>query len=91
MLFRSAALAERDPQPQMFDRLAALLTALARDADWARAYALWERDLLGDLGFGLDLSACAATGETTELIYVSPKTARAVSAAAGASHKEVGG
>ncbi|MEM6491782.1 MAG: DNA repair protein RecO, partial [Pseudomonadota bacterium] len=82
-----AALPERDPQPQVFARLDALLRAVTAEADWAKAYALWERDLLGDLGFGLDLSACAATGATTDLIYVSPKTARAVSAAAGAIYK----
>jgi len=43
----------------------------------------WEIGLLSELGFGLDLSCCAATGVTDDLIYVSPKTGRAVSAAAG--------
>jgi DNA repair protein RecO (recombination protein O) len=40
--------------------------------------------LLAELGFGLDLSRCAATGSTTDLVYVSPKSGHAVSAAAGA-------
>ena len=44
--------------------------------------------LLAELGFGLDLQACAATGMTTELVYVSPKTGRAVSREAGAPYAE---
>jgi DNA repair protein RecO (recombination protein O) len=43
----------------------------------------WEMGLLDELGFGLDLSKCASTGEVGELVYVSPKTGRAVSAGAG--------
>jgi DNA repair protein RecO (recombination protein O) len=43
----------------------------------------WEMGLLDELGFGLDLSKCASTGQGGDLIYVSPKTGRAVSAVAG--------
>ena len=43
----------------------------------------FEAGLLQDLGFGLDLSRCAATGSTDDLVYVSPRTGRAVSRAAG--------
>jgi DNA repair protein RecO (recombination protein O) len=43
----------------------------------------FELQLLAELGFGLDLGACAATGTSDDLIYVSPKTGRAVSRAAG--------
>ena len=48
----------------------------------------WELSLLAELGFGLDLSMCAASGATTDLIYVSPKSGRAVSAAAGENYKD---
>jgi DNA repair protein RecO (recombination protein O) len=41
--------------------------------------------MLSELGFGLDLSSCAATGRTEELVYVSPKSGRAVSRQAGAA------
>jgi DNA repair protein RecO (recombination protein O) len=50
---------------------------------WPAAYVRWELDLLASLGFGLDLSHCAATGETRDLAYVSPKTGRAVGREAG--------
>ena len=43
----------------------------------------FELALLDELGFGLDLSACAATGKRQNLVYVSPKTGRAVSGEAG--------
>ena len=44
--------------------------------------------LLGELGFGLDLGSCAATGENDGLVYVSPKTGRAVSSSAGAPYRD---
>ena len=47
----------------------------------------FEAGLLEELGFGLDLSKCAATGSTDDLIYVSPKTGRAVSRDAGEPYK----
>ena len=43
----------------------------------------FELKLLAELGFGLDLTSCAASGEETDLIYVSPKSGRAVSRHAG--------
>jgi DNA repair protein RecO (recombination protein O) len=48
----------------------------------------WELALLEELGFGLDLGACAATGSNDNLIYVSPKSGRAVSESAGAEYKD---
>jgi DNA repair protein RecO (recombination protein O) len=78
-----AGLPEREPHPRAYDGLAALLDALDRDRDWAPAYARWEIALLAELGFGLDLGRCAATGATTDLAYVSPKSGQAVSRAAG--------
>ena len=57
--------------------------ALLQFDGWAARYALWEADLLKALGFGLDLSACAVSGTTDDLIYVSPKSGRAVCRSAG--------
>ena len=49
---------------------------------------MWELELLGELGFGLDLSSCAATGVVDNLIYVSPRSAQAVSRDAGAPYRD---
>jgi DNA repair protein RecO (recombination protein O) len=76
------ALPERQPQPASFAALSALLSALAAES-WPTIYVHFERALLSDLGFGLDLSVCALTGVTEDLAYVSPKSGRAVSRSAG--------
>jgi DNA repair protein RecO (recombination protein O) len=87
-----AALPEREPAPRVFTDTLAFVTALALDdgpsRSWPATYARWELQLLSDLGFGLDLSACAATGATEDLVYVSPKSGRSVSAAAGAPYRD---
>ncbi len=83
-----AALPEREPHPRIFDGFASLCVALERDEGWARGYIEWELALLAELGFGLDLSRCAATGRTDELTFVSPKSGQAVSAEAGAPYRE---
>lgn len=81
-------LPERDPQPEMFDRFQLLIESLGDGPDWVEGYVHWERGLLDDLGYGLDLTACAATGSTDDLVYVSPRTGCAVSAAAGAPYRD---
>ncbi len=81
------ALPERQPHPGAHAALAALLGALAAES-WPSVYVHWELALLRDLGFGLDLSACAVTGETSDLGFVSPKSGRAVSRAAAGPWKE---
>jgi DNA repair protein RecO (recombination protein O) len=87
-----SALPERAPHPRAYAGLLGLMEALTdpgRGAeDWAAAYAHWELDLLAELGFGLDLSECAATGTNDRLTYVSPKSGRAVSAAAGEPYRD---
>lgn len=75
------ALPEREPHPALYARSIALLDALGQAPDWREAYLRWELALLEELGFGLDLSRCAATGATEELIFVSPKSGAAVSRA----------
>ena len=76
----SFALPERQPHPALYARSMALLDGLGADR-WAAAYLGWELALLEDLGFGLDLTTCAVTGGRDDLIYVSPRTGRAVSRA----------
>lgn len=76
------ALPERAPQPGLYARSLALLDMLGQSDLWPLAYLRWEQALLDDMGFGLDLGACAVTGATTDLAYVSPKSGRAVSRAA---------
>ena len=82
-----AGLPEREAHPRAYDGFSDLLEALDQDRGWAPAYARWELALLAELGFGLDLSHCAATGSTTDLVYVSPKSGQAVSQAAGDTYR----
>lgn len=81
-------LAEREPHPRLFEVCLFVIEFLDDPAAWPPVYARFELALLDDLGFGLDLSACAVTGATQELIYVSPKSGRAVSRAAGADYAD---
>ena len=83
-----ATLPERHPYPQVHDALAGLLDVLETGERWAEAVVRWELALLAELGFGLDLAACAATGETEGLAYVSPRTGRAVSREAGSPYAD---
>lgn len=82
-----AALPERENHPEVYDDFRALLDSFDSDPAWMEAYVRWELALLADLGFGLDLAHCAATGVSEDLIYVSPRSGRAVSAEAGAPYK----
>lgn len=75
------ALPEREPHPELWRVTLALFDALG-GAGWPGIYVRWELRLLDELGFGLDLSACAVTGATEALAFVSPKTGRAVTRAA---------
>jgi len=83
-----AALPEREPHPAILDALEVLLGALEDDTVWPVIYVKWEIGLLAELGFGLDLAHCAATGATEDLTFVSPRTGRAVSTAAAQPYKE---
>ena len=83
-----ATLPERHPYPQVHGALECLLDTLEAGGRWAETVVRWELALLAELGFGLDLTACAATGETEGLVYVSPRSGRAVSRAAGAAYAE---
>ena len=87
-----AVLLEREPHAAIYHGLVAFLDTLTEPArevtDWGAAYIGWELGVLRELGFGLDLSACAATGATEDLCWVSPKTGRAVSASAGEPYRD---
>jgi DNA repair protein RecO (recombination protein O) len=76
-------LPERDPHAALHDALIAILDRLDDAGAAAPLVVRFELQLLAELGFGLDLATCAATGASDELDYVSPKSGRAVSRAAG--------
>lgn len=86
----AAALPEGQPYPPLHLALDGLLDAIeAAPAarGWAVAMVRYELLLLALLGFGLDLEQCAATGETDDLTYVSPKSGMAVSTAAAIGYE----
>ena len=79
----AGALPEREPHPGAFLAFEALVGALGHPDVWPAVFVRFEAGLLEDLGFGLDLSRCAVTGSVDDLVWVSPRTGRAVSRAAG--------
>lgn len=85
-LVRTAA--ERQPYPGLYDALIVLLDAFAHPDLWPAIYTRFELGLLAELGYGLDLSACALTGAADDLAYVSPRTGRAASRDAGAPYAD---
>lgn len=81
-------LPEREPHRRLYDAMHVVLEAIDRDDVWPALLVRWELGLLDELGFGLDLGLCAATGTTEDLVYVSPKSGKSVSAAAGAPYRD---
>lgn len=81
-------LAEREPHARIHGALEAILDSLDDAPAVALLVARFELAFLAELGFGLDLACCAATGATTELVYVSPRSGRAVSRAAGEAYRD---
>jgi|SRR6516225_1328782 len=81
-------LAEREPHTAVYDALQAILDRLEEQRAVAPMIARFELDFLAELGFGLDLAACAATGAKDELVFVSPRSGRAVSRAAGEPYRD---
>ncbi len=76
-------LPERDPHEKLYESLAALLDTLDDATAAAPLVVRFELQVLAELGFGLDLAQCAATGRSGDLVYVSPKSGTAVSREAG--------
>ena len=81
-------LPERDSHTGLYRALAVIVDHLEEPAVAGALLVRFELALLAELGFGLDLETCAATGASTDLIYVSPKSGRAVSRAAGEAWKD---
>jgi DNA repair protein RecO (recombination protein O) len=81
-------LPERDPHPQIHAALGQVLDSLIDPRRAAPSMVRFELNLLAELGFGLDLSTCAASGAETDLVYVSPKSGRAVSRQAGEAWRD---
>ena len=75
------ALPEREPHPLLWRMSMTLLDDLAGSTTWPPHYLRWESLLLEELGFALDLGSCAVTGARDDLVFVSPKSGRAVSRA----------
>ena len=76
-------LPERDPHRQLYATALQVLRAFDDELLWPALLVHWEMMLLQDLGFGIDLSECAATGTDADLAFVSPRSGRAVSREAG--------
>ena len=72
-------LPEREAHTALYDQSVTLLDLLGRQDVWPLAYLRWEQAVLEEMGFGLDLSACAVRGVNEDLCYVSPRSGRAVS------------
>jgi DNA repair protein RecO (recombination protein O) len=81
-------LPERDPHPLIYAALGEVLPVLLDPRRAGASVARFELELLSELGYGLDLASCAASGSTTDLVYVSPKSGRAVSRQAGEAWKD---
>lgn len=84
----SASLPEGEPHPRLYRSMRVLFEHFGDVDVFPPLMARWELGLLAELGFGLSLDRCAATGAREDLIYVSPKSAAAVSAAAGEPYKD---
>ncbi len=81
------SLPERELHKELYYGTKSLLEMLSSDI-WGEAYVMWEIAFLRDLGFPIDLSKCAAGGDSEDLIYVSPKSGRAVSRKAGEPYRD---
>lgn len=84
-----AATPERQAYPQLYDAVIVLIEAMPHTEIWPALYTRFELGLLSAMGYGLDLTRCAVTGETEGLAWVSPRTGRAATAEAGAPHADV--
>lgn len=84
----AGALPEREPHAGAFHALEALIGALSQPTVWPAVYVRFEAGLLAEIGFELDLSRCAVTGSADDLVWVSPRTGRAVSRGVGEAYAD---
>jgi len=82
------ALPEREAHSDVFDAFAVLVENLHDQDIWPALYVQWEAGLLSSMGYGLDLSRCAATGSLENLTFVSPRSGRAVSTDAAQPYRD---
>jgi DNA repair protein RecO (recombination protein O) len=80
-------LAERDPHPKLYETAARIADRVGEPEALAELLVHFETAILAETGFGLDLGCCAATGTTENLVYVSPRSGRAVSQDAGEPYR----
>jgi DNA repair protein RecO (recombination protein O) len=78
---------ERDPHPALYETAVKIAASIDRTGILAPLIVRFEAEILAQMGFGLDLKTCAATGTSKDLVYVSPKSGRAVSRLAGEAYK----
>ena len=83
-----ATLPEREAHERAYSAMSVLMATLDDLDVWPALMARWELGLLAELGFGLTLDRCAATGAREDLIYISPRSACAVSREAGEPYKD---
>lgn len=74
----SRLLPEREPNYRLYGQFITLLIAMEHDDFWQDRYCRFELELLKILGYGIELSRCAVSGEAADLTHVSPKSGRAV-------------
>ncbi|KAB7740148.1 DNA repair protein RecO [Parvibaculum sedimenti] len=79
---------EREAHPALYEGFELLLDTMDDPDIWPAVFVRWELGLLQELGFGLDLGQCAATGSRDDLVYISPRSGGAVSREAGDPYKE---
>lgn len=83
-----AGLPEREVHSGLYHGTRAVFDIMKQDDMWLPAYVIWELQFLKELGFSLELTRCGAGSDDPDLLYVSPKTGRAISRSAGAPYKE---
>lgn len=79
---------ERDPHVGLYKGAKTLLTHMEEESIWPSLLVRFELEILSELGYQLDVSECAATGSKEDLVYVSPKSGKAVSKEAGEPYKD---
>ena len=84
----SSFIAERDPHPRMYYVVSKMLKSMMEDSSWYKNYLDCEVTLLAECGYGLSLEECAVTGTQSNLVYISPKTGRAVCDKEGEAYKD---
>ena len=81
-------LPERESVGSLYKALSIVLDSMSSNNDWLELLIKWEMGFLAELGFGIDISKCVVSLETDNLIYVSPKSGKAVSKQIGNPYKD---